>query len=195
MRSAYVTKQAHPLPQWRGIPNNQTFSSSMKGNSKTVNHKMKKYYIAFALFAASVAFSACGGDNDDDNNNVNTNQPTPVKKPTDWVLPQGMHYNSMSVTIDQDAVPNGVTVTMDDLLGAFVDNECRGVASPVKDIDGKYRFSLVIHAMESDVNRDNLQVELKYYSAQKAYIYTSAKFPFERNGILGSFEHSFVPSW
>lgn len=154
---------------------------------------MKKYYIALALVAASVAFSACSGDDDD--NNVNINQPTPVKKPTDWVLPENLHYSTMSVTIDQDALPNGVTVTGDDLLGAFVDNECRGFALPVSDIDGKYRFNLVVHATQNDVNRDNLQVELKYYSAQKAYIYTAAKFPFERNGVLGSFEHTFVPSW
>lgn len=155
---------------------------------------MKKYYIALTLIAASLAFSACSSD-DDDNKNANINQPTPVQKPTDWVLPQDLHYSSMSVTIDQDAMPNGVTVNKDDLLGAFVDNECRGVASPVSDIDGKYRFTLLVHATERDANRENIQVELKYYSAQKSFIYTATKFPFEYNGILGSFNHSFEPSW
>lgn len=59
--------------------------------------------------------------------------------------------------------------TPDDLLAAFVGNECRGVASVITLSDGSLGFKLRINGSLSN----DEQVELKYYSTRRSYLYRS----------------------
>lgn len=153
---------------------------------------MKYLYILLSLLIASISLSACCSDNDDNTTEIEEEKPEP--KPN-WQKPTNLHYSSMTVVIDENALPKGVVPSEEDLLGAFVDDECRGFVAPVKDMDDLYRCYLVVHATTDDTNRSDLKVELRFYSSQKARTYKSAAFAFEYDGRLGSISNSFAPDW
>lgn len=155
---------------------------------------MKYLYVILALLMSSLAFSACGDKNEDNDPSTEIEEEQPTPRPT-WELPGNLHYSSMTVVLDDKSVPKGVGISTDDLLGAFVDDQCRGFAAPVVDVDNQMRCILVINSTTSDFNNNDLKVELRYYSAQKAKLYVSKTFPFEYDGRLGSISKSFVPEW
>lgn len=152
---------------------------------------MKYLYILLSLLMVSFSLSACSSDKDQPEE---IEEEVPVAKP-EWQIPANLHYSSMTVVMDEQALPIGVEASEEDLLGAFVNDECRGFVAPVKDVDDLYRCYLVIHATTEDTNRTDFKVELRYYSAQKAHIYESKPFAFEYDGRLGSISQSFTPQW
>ena len=155
--------------------------------------KILRYLVFMAL--ASTMCLACSSGDDDAPVDKPGNE-TIVPKPTNWTLPADLHYSSMTVVVDESVMPTGVAVSADDLIGAFVADQCRGVAQPIIDIDGRYRFNIVVHSTVSDNNRTDMQVHLKYYSDAKKHIYTTATpFAFVYNGKLGSVEQSYAPQW
>ena len=153
---------------------------------------MKYLSIFIALWMAAVSFAACGNDDVEDPT-FGTNDKE-VTRPN-WQKPSNLHYSSMTVIIDQQALPADVEPSKDDLLGAFVNDQCRGVIAPVEDIDELYRFYLVVLATTDDVNNADVKVELRYYNDKEKRIYTSRPFSFEYDGRLGSITKSFVPTW
>lgn len=116
-------------------------------------------------------------------------------RPSDWTVPSNLHYSDMTVTIDRRTLPPAVTVSQYDLLGAFIDGQCRGVAEPVADIDGQVRFYLVIHSLTTDSGRDNMQVELRYYSDVRRDIYYARPFGFVYESSLGTMDEPYAPQW
>lgn len=104
------------------------------------------------------------------------------------VTPQAMY-----LTIDNGGLP--VKPGPNDLLGAFVDNECRSVESPYDEDDGKMRFYIKVQSTVSDENRTNVKVELRYYSESRRRIFVSQPIDFQCDGFLGSLEEGFVPVW
>lgn len=141
---------------------------------------------------AAVSFSACSDKSSDTAETIEEIKPEP--RPN-WQTPTNLHYSSMTVLLDEQALPADVEISEDDLLGAFVGDQCRGFIEPIKDVDGRYRFYLLVNATTDDVNNKNMKVELRYYSAQKARIYTAQPFAFEYDGRLGTISKSYVPNW
>lgn len=77
------------------------------------------------------------------------------------------YYMDLQAIVDLSAFDEGA-VCADDLLGAFVGDECRAVAHPTL-ADGTYRFDLRLFARQADE-----QFHLRYYTAQLKDIYDYA---------------------
>ncbi len=110
-----------------------------------------------------------------------------------WVTVGNLSLSQMAVMVDQYGVP--AAVQENDLLAAFVGEECRGVVSAFKDAENKWRFNLVVFATSSDTDLSKLQFTLRYYSTAQGGTYTSQPIPYQDNAILGSNTEGFVPTW
>ena len=111
---------------------------------------------------------------------------------TEGVCPQGMY-----IIMDTGGLPtlDGklLSVNSNDLLGAFIGGECRGVSVPYDEIDGKTHFYLKVKSTENDSN--DVKVELRYYSAEKTHIFVSESFDFVPDGNSGTLDEGFKPTW
>jgi len=85
--------------------------------------------------------------------------------PPDWkVEPSDFRYQGNINAIVKD-INNNILQSDNDLLGAFVDNQCRGVVSPSPSADGK-RFFLQIWS-----NKTNEILSFKYYDSMNNNMY------------------------
>lgn len=87
------------------------------------------------------------------------------------------------VVVTQAELP--VPVDDTDLLAAFIADECRAVASPCKEPNGKTAFTLTIQP-KVEMQEIGLPVELQYYSAHNKRIYIAKPFAFTPGETLGS---------
>lgn len=144
---------------------------------------MKKSLLYIAL-AGALALAGCSKDEE-----LGEPQDT---KPT-WVADKSdANINSMMVTVVDSGMP--ASVTKDDLLAAFVNGICRGVANPQIEEDGT-RFLLSVAPSVTDCLQNPLPVTLKYYSVNNKRVYTSQPFTFAPNGFLGTLNEGYRPTW
>ncbi|ETR73231.1 MAG: hypothetical protein OMM_01116 [Candidatus Magnetoglobus multicellularis str. Araruama] len=102
-----------------------------------------------------------------------------------WSVDQSnFRYQAMVTAIIQDK-NNNVFDSENDLLAAFVDNECRGVASPLPVSNGK-RFFLQVWSNEKDE-----QIKIKFYdsSIHKIYENVISDIQFSPDLELGDIEN------
>jgi len=115
-------------------------------------------------------------------------------KPADWAIISSIDPTSlMLVTINASNMP--ATINSNDVLSAFIGNECRGVVAPRVDIDGVTRFSMVVNQCADEDCKEGQNVELRYYSENKKRIFISDTFTYQPGKLLGSASESFVIDW
>lgn len=148
---------------------------------------MTKHSLLF-LATAIMAFASCssddpnpssGGDNGSDIGILVTERPDWTAIASDWLDPTACQI----VVVTQDELP--VTITADDMLAAFINNECRTVATPRTEANGKVAFTLTI-LPKIEAREIGADVELRYYSSQTKRIYTAKPFAFTPGETLGN---------
>lgn len=90
-------------------------------------------------------------------------------------------YTAQLIDIDCATLP--AEVSEDDLLAAFIGDECRDVTTPYMDNE-KWYADLMVGIHESEESTAGLMVVLKYYSAKESHIYTSEAFPYVGDDIM-----------
>lgn len=155
---------------------------------------MKKIFL-FALVIGALALTGCGGD---DSNN---DKPDPVRpddydnlrdsvgvatRPTDW---QAVEISQLDITAPDRIVVTSKEIpvevnTSNDLMGAFVDGECRAVTSPVMEENGQVHFTLVVMPRIEETAAD-ISIELRYFSTKNKRIYIAEPFAFS----AGTMQH------
>lgn len=149
---------------------------------------MKKILL---FFAAITLLTACSEDatpiikpvnNLTDSIGNETQQPAWVATDVELLNPSVAQI----VVVTQGELP--VPVKEEDLIAAFIGDECRAVAKPVVEPNGKIAFTLTILGKD-DSGDDGKDVELRYYSKNNSRIYIAKPFAFvagERLGDLNS---------
>lgn len=115
-------------------------------------------------------------------------------RPTNWQIATGVKFYpaAMYVILDNNGVP--VTLEKGDLLAAFIDGTCHGVAEAETGSDGYTRFSLKVNLFQGEETRNDLKVELRYYSIKYKRIFTAPLIPFEEDAILGKLYAGYRPT-
>ena len=148
--------------------------------------------ILFLTGIIVLMMSSCSKDDDGNTSDWDVDTRPEWTAVTEGVAPQGMY-----IIMDSEGLPvvNGkiVNVTSADIMGAFVNDECRGVAVPYSEIDGKTHFYLKVKSTDTDAN--NAMVELRYYSGEKKHIFCSEQFSFVADDNAGTLEEGFKPTW
>ena len=114
-------------------------------------------------------------------------------RPT-WQIATGVKFYpaAMYVILDNNGVP--VTLEKGDLLAAFIDGTCHGVTEAETGSDGYTRFSLKVNLFQGEETRNDLKVELRYYSIKYKRIFTAPLIPFEEDAILGKLYAGYRPT-
>lgn len=114
-------------------------------------------------------------------------------RPT-WQIATGVKFYpaAMYVILDNNGVP--VTLEKGDLLAAFIDGTCHGVVEAETGSDGYTRFSLKVNLFQGEETRNDLKVELRYYSIKYKRIFTAPLIPFEEDAILGKLYAGYRPT-
>jgi len=74
----------------------------------------------------------------------------------------------------------------DDKMGAFINDECRGIGKIVKVSPVSTVFFILIHGTAAEQNK----VKFKYYSAKSSYMYTTTEFlDFKIDTNYGTADH------
>lgn len=100
---------------------------------------------------------------------------------------------SMLMVLSEDDMP--LKVAEGDRLGAFYSNKCLGIASPELQPNGKRYFFLQILQDCADEYNNDIDIVLKYHSAQTNFIYRSSVIKYVNQGILGSYTETCHPDW
>lgn len=143
------------------------------------------------LLTAVVLLASCSSDD-----NVET--PTKASNPydesitgtvnscerPDWKKIQGLSYSSMSVFIDEYGIP--CQLSEGDIVAAFINGECRGVAYPIYDSSqGYWRFNLSVCSTPADEGRSGIKVGIRYYSALNKGFFESVTFDYLDGVCIG----------
>ena len=162
-----------------------------------MKHKFSSLHLfiisSLHLFIISSFLVSCSSDDDPQVDPI-TPPATTDERPTDWItITDYLPYTSMIIYLHGEGLPDGVsTFASDDLLAAFADGDCVGVASPT---DENKSFELEVLKKTTDENKSDLKIILKYYSAQAKKIFQSQEFAYQNDGILGSLTESYKPIW
>lgn len=153
---------------------------------------MKKHLLALASCALLLLAAGCNNENKEPTS-LNANEARPT-----WAAPEEYDYtSSMTAVISVNLAAKYPTaaadfaVNADDLLAAFVGNDCLGVVSPQ---DGL--FYLYIAGPQTDSQDQTASVTLRYWSAQYKNLFTAeAAFPFVNDDQKGTVAAPFVPDF
>lgn len=151
------------------------------------------------LVSCTLLLLAAGCKNDKDKE-PETTLTGNVSRPT-WAVSTDYDYTSsmtavVKVTNLNGQIVNEQIVNENDLLAAFIGDNCVGVASPDTQTG---LFFLYITApneqMENGQMVNDQMVNLKYYSAHYKNIFEAADaFPFQNDTNLGTIAEPFVPA-
>lgn len=155
---------------------------------------MKKIFL-FALVLCAMTLTGCSDDdpiNDDptpkpvkpeEYNNLRDSVGT-ATRPTDW---QGVDMSQLDITAKDRIVVTSKEVPVDvdmdnDLMGAFVNGECRAVTNAVMEENEQVHFTLIVMP-KVDENTSLINIELRYFSAKNKRIYIAEPFAFSTGTI------------
>lgn len=157
---------------------------------------MKKIFL-FALMLGAMALTGCGSDDDP----APAPTPTPDKpegydnlrdsvglatRPTDW---WGVDKSMLDISQPDRIVVTSKEIPVEvdkdnDLMGAFVNGECRTATGPVVEENGLVHFTLVVMP-KVDESVSAINIELRYFSTRNKRIYTAEPFAFS----AGTMQH------
>lgn len=174
---------------------------------------MKKILLIFSLVFGLGAVMGCGDDGTTDIPEEPVIEPDPghgpdydalrdsvgtATRPTDWTPVNAALLDPTAVdriVVTSAEVPVPVDLR-DDLMAAFVGGECRDVASPVVEANGKVAFTLTVMP-RTEGESATPRIELRYYAKSRSRIYVATPFAFDpattHHGNLTT--QGFQPEW
>lgn len=131
----------------------------------------------FGILASTWLLAGCG-DNNSETSDIETKPTTEREsRPADWTCVDALDPTSfMIVELAPTDMP--AAINAQDLLAAFVGNECRGAAEPTLLPDGSREFVMLLMASMYDERNDE-DVVLRYYSEDDGAIYLSQPIAFQ----------------
>lgn len=156
--------------------------------------KMKKTLYTLCILAITCMMAGCSNDDNsvtpivpnektEDYDNLRDSIGTATRP--DWVAISATDpTNVQTITITSAELPT--ILEAEDVLAAFVDEECRAVAYPKREANGKTAFSLVVMGRIDEDATIPIDLELRYYSLHNKRIYISGKIRFRPGETLGS---------
>lgn len=164
---------------------------------------MKKIFMFLAIVSALVLVG-CSSDDNFEPLPTPTPSPTPkpdyednlrdsvgtATRPTAWIATSDALLDKTEidrVVVTSSEIPVPVDLTSD-MMAAFVNGECRAVATPIS-VNGKAVFDMnVMHKMEGETA--DIAIELRYFSLHNKRIYIAKSFAFASGyEIHGSITH------
>ncbi len=104
-----------------------------------------------------------------------------LANPPDWEPPTNLQYN-MQVVAQLQLLDETISFNENDLIAAFVAGECRGIASPLPDVNG-----LIFLSIGSN-NPSGEPISFKAYLAEEEDIVNlNESFEFENQGEIGEY--------
>lgn len=157
--------------------------------------------IMFIVSCILLLSGAAGCGNDDDDDVLQRQTFNTVSRPR-WAVSEDYDYSSSMTAIIRVDVsslfPNDTAqhqVNSQDLLAAFIDNQCCGVESPVEGEDGLF-FLFITQPVNDEEFTGTADVTLRYWSAQYKNIFEAKNaFPFVNDGREGTVSQPFMPSF
>ena len=150
----------------------------------------------FILASCSLLLLAAGCKKDKDKE-PETTLTGNVSRPTTWTVSEDYDYTSSMTAVIKVANINGQIVNEqivneNDLLSAFVGDNCVGVVSP--DTQTGLFFIYISAPNEQMVNEQ--MVNLKYYSVHYKNIFEAENvFPFQNDAHLGTIAEPIIPTF
>lgn len=120
---------------------------------------MKKYIICAVLLLCITGINSCSKKH-------LTKFPTP-----DWQTDKTGKYPVSMTAVVQLPGDLKYRIQSGDRMGAFIDNECRGIGEIVQ-VDSTQVFFVMIHGTATE----HAKIAFKYYSARSSYLYLSKHF-------------------
>lgn len=117
---------------------------------------------------------------------------TQCERPS-WANQSETYFSAMYMYILDNSLPEGLAIGENDIIAAFIGDECRCATQPYKDADGTLRYDICIAGEEADA--DNVQVVIRYYSAAKGGYYTTDSLTYQDQVILGSATAGYELTW
>lgn len=162
---------------------------------------MRKIFYTICILAVTCVMAGCSSNNDDTPNAPATNQTTgndeqekydnlrdsvgTATRPTNWTVNYTTDpTNFQIITITSEELPT--VLEQDDLLAAFYGEECRAVATPKAEANGKTAFTLLVMGRIDEESNAPIDLELRYFSQNNKRIYISEKLRFRPGETLGS---------
>lgn len=121
----------------------------------------------------------------------NVVKPNPMAVP-EWKAPDMYVYPASMTAVIRMSEYIQPDVTENDIIGAFIDGECRGLGSAIKNADGEILFLMQIKASLSEKRK----VEFRFYSTKKQELFTTGEVVnFEADESLGSIDNPYTMTW
>ncbi len=137
---------------------------------------MRVLKVIFAIYFSLIVFG-CSKEKDSF---------TTYPVPDGWTVQALETYpNSFTAIVN---LPDNLNVYAqdEDLVAAFIDDECRGVGNLVKSDDGIWRVYIITVRGSATENRD---IVFRYYSTLNSYLYQAlTPISFEIDGTYGTFD-------
>jgi len=162
---------------------------------KNINILFNLKHVALILLTAGcVLLAACSSGSDDDSTTVSL---TTDQRPTNWVAVNTDVDLRTTMTIDASVDLSNMYLKYEakpnDIMAAFVEGTCRAVATPQTDDSGNTIYFLTVKRLTTDPS--DAKVTLKFYSAQHSHIFTASPITYQPDGILGTYDEPYKPTW
>lgn len=159
--------------------------------------QIKKILILCSMVFVALTNIGCSSDSDTELGYtvIEGANGTKTACPTDWEIPAGksLYPQAMFFMIDTDGVPG--TMEAGDMLAAFIDGTCHGACVATTGTDNYTRCMLKVVLFMEEVERENLKVELRYYSLSQGLLFTTQPIAFSEDDIKGGYRDSYCPRW
>ncbi len=133
----------------------------------------KKCFLVYFVVVCSTIFCLLNP------NNLRANPP-------DWIPEAGLQY-AMQVVCKVELQEGGFSQDPQDILGAFVGAECRGIASPLDGLEGFYFLSVASNQSQGEI------VSFKVYLAAQDQVFNlNETLVFEHLGEIGDITLPFI---
>ena len=118
-------------------------------------------------------------------------KPAPMSAPA-WKAPDMYVYPASMTAVVRMSDYIHPDITEDDLFGAFIGGECRGLGSAVQNADGETLFLIQVKAAQSETRK----VEFRFFSAKKQELFVTGEVVgFEADETLGSVDAPCSLTW
>jgi hypothetical protein len=112
--------------------------------------------------------------------------PQLMATPPDWIPPENLQYN-MQIVAFLELEGGGYSTNENDLVAAFVGDQCRGIASPIADAEGR-----VFLSVGSDELTGETVTFKAYYAVQGQIADLNESVAFVSETLIGEYNDPFV---
>lgn len=160
-----------------------------------LRNKVMAALCCLTITFTGLTLTGCGDDNDDI---IPVNPDSIVGSipvPTDWTISADKDVFPMSMYVFVDSSSAPVVMGEGDMIAAFMDDICHGVATISGQESGKLGTMLKVSVFTTEVANTDMKFVLKYYSAKYKRIFVSEPIAYSEEEILGTYGNGYKPVW